>query len=140
MPKVVYTAAKGLVQSAGSGFDVSTSGVEGGGFFAGFIPNSAAETLTATTALSVTKYMTFIALNNVARTLAVGTVVGQLKKIFANVDTAGADTVLTAGTTAVTITFTNTGDVADLMWTGTTWRVLALYNVAVGGTVTPTAV
>lgn len=138
MPKVVYTSAKGLVQEAGSGFDVSTTGVTGaGGFFAGFIPNSAPESLTATIPLSVTKHMSFIALNNVSRTLAAGTVTGQLKKILAHIDTAGADTVLTAGTTAVTITFTNLGDYAELIWTGASWRVLALYNVAAGTTSTP---
>lgn len=40
-------------------------------------------------------------------------------------------TSLSGGTT---ITFADVGDVAELMWNGTAWIAIALYNVADGAT------
>lgn len=137
MPKVVYTAAKGLVQSAGSGFDVSTSGVEGGGFFAGFIPNSAQHTLTGAGVVSVSKYMTLLGAGTVTHTLAAGTVTGQLKKILSI--HGDNKTVTVAGTGTASIAFTEVGDTAELMWTGAGWRTIATYNMAAGTADSPVA-
>lgn len=141
MPKVVYTAAKGLVQETGSGFQLdATVGLSNGGFFAGFIPNAVSETKTSAGAVSVACYQSFVGTTAgaLAMSLANGTAAGQLKKIMMHAD-AGTDVTLTLTTAAGnnTITFSNVGDTVDLLWTGTNWRILGAYNVAAGNIATP---
>jgi hypothetical protein len=148
MPKVVYTAAKGLVQETGSGFEVSdvgltaaaAAGVTCNGFFAGFVPNAALDTRTDAGAVSVTSYMTYVVTTTAsAITLANGTAAGQLKKIMMSVDAGDATltiaTPFSAGTNQVV--FSNIGDTVELIWTGSYWRILAAHNVAAGNTSTP---
>lgn len=141
MPKVVYTAAKGLYQEAGSGFQLDTTvGLTNGGFVAGFVPNAALDTRTDAGAVSVTSYMTYVVTTGVAAiTLADGTAAGQLKKIMMSVDAGDATltiaTPFSSGTNQVV--FSNVGDTVELMWTGSYWRILAAHNVASGGTATP---
>ena len=120
MPKVVYTSAKGLYQEAGTGFQLDTAvGLTNGGFFAGFIPNAA------------------------SNTLANGTATGQLKKItLTALGTPGTHTAVLTLTSALdgnndVITFSAVGDTAELIWTGTYWRILALYNMKDGTVATP---
>jgi len=141
MPKVVYTAAKGLVQETGSGFELDTSvGLTNGGFVAGFIPDAALDTRTDAGAVSVTSYMTYVVTTGAAAiTLANGTAAGQLKKIMMSVDAGDATltiaTPFSAGTNQVV--FSNIGDTVELLWTGSYWRILAAHNVAAGNTSTP---
>lgn len=142
MPKVVYTAAQGLVQSAGSGFDVSTTGVQGGGFYSGFIPDAAVTAATTSGAISVANYFTNITVaNTVAFTLANGTVAGQRKMILCSGTSGtpvGALTIASPFSAATdVITFSVVGDTAELMWTGSYWRILATYNMAAGTVATP---
>ncbi len=96
---------------------------------AAFVPSGAIENITAGTggAINVTSY--FTTLNTDAGgdvyTLANGTVVGQLKKIYLLVD-GGGDAVivpvfLAAGTT---ITMNDAGDYVVLLWNGTDWVVI----------------
>lgn len=68
------------------------------------------------------------------QTLAASTIVGQVKKIHMIVD--GGDDVVTVTSLSggTTITFADVGDVAELMWNGTAWIPLALYNIADGAT------
>lgn len=149
MPKVVYTAAKGLVQETGSGFEISdvaltagaTAGVTCNGFLAGFVPD-AAPTTSASGAISVASYLTFITIDGTkAYSIAAGTAVGQLKKIMC---TAAINT--PAGTLTITnpvdgntnsVAFSALGDTLDLMWNGSAWRILGAYNVASGDTSSP---
>ena len=141
MPKVVYTAAKGLVQEAGSGFDVSTTGVAGGGLIAGFIPTGAnVAPLTGGGVIPLTNYMTFIGSGAGGYTFASGTVIGQLKKILST-DGQDKNVTITPNTALApstdVIAFTEVGDTAELMWNGSVWKILALYNMAVGGVGSP---
>jgi len=148
MPKVVYTAAKGLVQETGSGFEVSdvgltaaaAAGVTCNGFLAGFIPDAAPQTLATAGAVNVTSYMTFVdAGGAIALTLAAGTAVGQLKKVM--MTTAGGTATLTianpVSASLDVVAFSVLGDTLDLIWTGTAWRILGAYNVAGGNKSTP---
>lgn len=150
MPKVTYTAAQGLVQAAGSGFSVSgaalaadtTNGVTSNGFFAGFIPNAASST-TASGAISVANYFTNITVDATkAYTLAAGTAAGQRKMILCSAATntpAGTLTIanpIDASTDVISISAV--GDVVELMWTGSAWRILALYNCRLGTVASPT--
>lgn len=68
------------------------------------------------------------------QTLAASTIVGQVKKIQMIVD--GGDDVVTVTSLSggTTITFADVGDVAELMWNGTNWIAIALYNCADGAT------
>lgn len=142
MPKVVYSATKGLVQETGSGFQLdATVGLTNGGFVAGFIPD-AAPTTSASGAISVASYLTFITIDGTkAYSIAAGTAVGQLKKIMctAAINTpAGTLTItdfVSAGTDSVL--FSALGDTLDLMWNGSAWRILGAYNVASGNTSSP---
>jgi hypothetical protein len=148
MPKVVYTPAKGLVQQTGTGFEISnvaiaastSSGVTCDGFFAGFIPNAVSETKTTAGAVSVAAYQSFIgtAAGALDMSLASGTAAGQLKKIMMHTD-AGTNVTLTLTAAAGfnTVVFSNVGDTVDLLWTGTSWRILGAYNVAAGNIATP---
>ena len=150
MPKTTIDDTRGLVIEAGSGTVFSnavsfspSAGVTSNGFVVGFIPNAASGSLAAAGAVDVTSYTTFLATagSDLAMTLADGTAVGQLKKLYMSVDGGGNATVtiaspISAGTNQ--IVFSNVGDVAELMWTGTAWRILGAYNVAAGTASTPT--
>jgi hypothetical protein len=143
MPKVVYTAAKGLVQEAGSGFQLDASvGLTNNGFVAGFVPNAASST-SASGAISVATYFTNITVDGTkAFTLANGTAVGQLKKILCSAATntpAGTITIASPVSAALdVIAISAVGDVVELVWTGAAWRILALYNTVNGNVASPT--
>jgi hypothetical protein len=149
MPKVVYTAAKGLVQETGSGFEVSdvgltaaaAAGVTCNGFLAGFIPD-AASTTSASGAISVATYFTNITIDGTkAYTIAAGTAVGQLKKIMcsAAINTPAGTLTIANPVSASTdvVLFSAAGDTLDLVWTGAAWRILGAYNVASGNVASP---
>ncbi len=143
MPKVVYTAAKGLVQEAGSGFQLDASvGLTNNGFFAGFVPNAASDTVSSG-AISVATYFTNITVDGTkAYTLANGTAAGQLKKILCSAATntpAGTLTIASPISAALdVIAISAVGDVVELVWTGAAWRILALYNSRLGTIASPT--
>lgn len=142
MPKVVYTAVQGLVQSDGSGFDVSTTGIHGGGFYSGFIPDAAAST-TASGAISVANYFTNITVDGTkAYTLADGTVTGQRKMILCSAATSSpAGTITIASPISASldvIAISAIGDVVELVWTGVAWRILSLHNCKLGTVASPT--
>jgi len=83
------------------------------------------------TAVSITKAVTLLQTSgSVATTLANGTVIGQLKIIVNDTD-GGASELTPASTLGYTnIDFTDDGDSATLMWTGTAWAVVAAVKVA----------
>ena len=146
MPKVVYTSTKGLYQEKGSGFQLDTAvGLTNGGFFAGFIPNAASNTRAGAGAVSVASYFTNLTSSaaGAAMTLANGTATGQLKKItLTALGTPGTHTAVLTLTSALdgdnnVITFSAVGDTAELIWTGTYWRILARYNMPAGTVATP---
>lgn len=83
-------------------------------------------------AISVANYCTTISTDagGDAFTLAAGTIIGQLKKIIFKVD-GGGDAVVTgafAGA-ATTLTFSDAGEYALLMWDGTDWIALELCSL-----------
>lgn len=143
MPKVTYTSSQGMVESSGSGFVVDPAvGITNNAFLATFVPNAGSETVSSG-ALSVASYVSFL---NVADTkaysLADGTAVGQLKKVVVVVVSGtpvGTLTLTSAVSSSLNeISLTTLGDTAELIWTGTAWRILALYNMVTGGVATPT--
>ena len=83
------------------------------------------------TAVSITKAVTLLQTSgSVATTLAIGTVIGQLKIIVNDTD-GGASELTPASTLGYTnIDFTDDGDSVTLMWTGTAWAVVAAVKVA----------
>ncbi len=142
MPKVVYTPGKGLVQSAGSGFQLDASvGLTNGGQIAGFVPDETYETKIAAGALSVATYMSYIHTGAGAMSISLpaGTVVGQLKKLMMIVDSGDATLTISNPFSAATdtVVFSNVGDTVELVWSGSYWRILAAHNVASGVASTP---
>lgn len=97
--------------------------------YASFVPSGAIQNITAGTggAINVTSYFTTINTDagGDAFTLANGTVIGQLKKIYLLVDGGGNAVItpvnLAAGTT---ITMNDAGDYVVLLWNGTDWVVI----------------
>ena len=143
MPKVTVDDSKGLVQSSGSGFEVSsamvasdTLAVAGAATLSAALTVAGAATLSAALiggvdtraeagAVSLTSVVTLVTTTSArAITLAAGTA-GQIKIIMMTVD--GGDATLTpaggilGGTT--TITFGAIGDVVVLVYSGAKWAV-----------------
>lgn len=90
------------------------------------------QAINANGAITLTEY--FTALTSVTTTgqtftLANATNPGHAKKITLVAD--GADATLTFNGTA-TLVFADVGDTAELIWSGTAWVPIALYNVASG--------
>jgi len=102
--------------------------------YAAFYPTVASQALSGAGAVNVTAYLTKFTSTGAAQalTIASGTQPGQMKRVWHIVD--GGSGVLTGvfvgGTT---ITFTTVNEFADLMWTGSSWAVLALGNFTAGG-------
>lgn len=120
------------------GLLIKDAGLSANSMFAGFMPVALAQALSpgsgAAGVVNVTSYLTkFTSTGTNALTLANGTQIGQLKKIYHVVD-AGAGVLtpvsLTGGTT---ITFTTAGEYAILLWNGSTWNAIELSNTTAGG-------
>lgn len=91
------------------------------------------QALSGAGAVTVTQYKTdWSTTGSDAGTLADGTYVGQLKMIQMVADT--GDGTLTPANFAdgTTITFADVGDCALLLWDGSDWNVVDLYNAADG--------
>lgn len=117
---VQVTAAKGIVSS------VST-------LTAPFIPIAVGQALSGAGEVNLTSYYTAVTnTGSDALTLADSTVVGQLKKVQMIVDP-GTDSTLTFNTDA-TVVFADVGDTVELMWNGSDWLPIALYNIVDGAT------
>jgi len=144
MVKVKIDNEKGLVQSTGNGAAQILPGITGNsGTHVGYIPDAQSYDIAAGTggALSLTSYINTIGADGGgdAFTLADGLAKGQLMKIIM-VDATGDGTLTIASAISSgldIITFSNAGDTAELMWNGTAWRILGLYNTANGGDATP---
>jgi len=122
--------AAGCRVAIGKGITTATAGT-----YAGFIFAAALDAVSDTAACSVVNYYSTLTTTGAAvPTLADGTIVGQLKKIQMIVDAGDAVLTPTTLTGGSTITFADVGDVAELIWTGSSWQVLALYNVVDGAT------
>lgn len=95
--------------------------------------DGAQQAINADGAITTTEYstaLTSVTGTGVAFTLADATVVGQKKRIQLVAD-GGSDAVVTFNTDA-TLTFADVGDVAELIWNGSDWLPIALYNNATG--------
>ena len=122
------TAAIQIGTSGGITSSISNS-------FVPFILSAALSTTTDTAAVSVANYFTRLVTTTASiPTLANGSPTGQLKKIQFITDV--GDAVLTPANLndGTTITFADIGDTAELIWDGSGWQVLALYNTADGTT------
>jgi hypothetical protein len=149
MVKVKVTNKEGLVQYGNSNGSIE---VEEGVVdltktqILGFIPDAQSFDIAAggtTSALSVESYINTIATDagGDAFTLADGTAKGQLMKVILVVDGGGTGTLTIASPISSSldiISFTNVGDTAELMWNGSAWRIIGLYNTANGGDASPT--
>lgn len=92
-----------------------------------FIPVAVQQALSWAGAVTLTEYNTALTTTWAnALTLADSTVIWQVKKIQMIVD--GWEGTLTFNTTA-TIVFADVWDTAELMWNGTIWIPIALYNI-----------
>lgn len=104
--------------------------------FAVFRATGAQATPAPTAAIPLTNYNSTLdsTAGATTQTLAAGDVVGKVKRIQMIVD--GGDDVVTVTSLSggTTITFADVGDVAELMWDGTNWIAVALYNIADGVT------
>jgi len=95
--------------------------------------------VTTTAECGVANYNTTLATTSadIAPTLANGVVTGQIRR-FQMIADGGHDAVLTPATAfhggSTIITFADVGDVAEMVWNGTSWQVLALYNLVDGAT------
>lgn len=99
------------------------------------IPNAAMQSLSGAGAITTTEYYTAWTTTGAnAGTLANSDVIGQLKKIQMVVDAGDGTLTPTTLVGGTTITFADAGDTAELMWTASGWRVIALYNVTDGAT------
>lgn len=99
-----------------------------------FIPPDALQALSGAGAINVTSYLTRFTSTGGAQalTLANGTRVGHLKKVHHSVDGGSGVLTPTSLSGGTTITFTNVGDYALLMWNGTAWLPVELGNDAAG--------
>lgn len=103
------------------------------------IVSGAQNAVSSSAACGVANYNTTLTTTGagIVPTLADGVLIGQLRR-FQMIADGGFDAVLTPATAfqggATTITFADVGDVAELMWNGTAWQIIALYNIADGAT------
>lgn len=94
--------------------------------------NQVQQAINANGAITITQYntaLTSVATTGQAFTLADSTIKGQVKKIVLVAD--GADATVTFNTNA-TLVFADVGDTAELIWNGSDWIPIALYNCASG--------
>ena len=84
------------------------------------------------TAISITKALTLLqtAGTATATTLADGTVIGQLKVIINDTDGGTSQCTPADPLGYVNIDFADDGDSVTLMWTGTSWAIVAAVKVA----------
>lgn len=103
------------------------------------ICSGAPNAISTTAACGITNYNTTLTTvgAEITPTLADSTVTGQLRRFQMIVD-GGFNAVLTPATAfqggATIITFADVGDTAELMWNGSAWQILALYNIVDGAT------
>ena len=97
--------------------------------------SGAQQALAAAGAVNLTSWNTTVDTSGaIAITLADGAYMHQRKRIQMIVD-AGAATLTPANLNGgTTITFEDVGDVAELLWDGSAWQAIALYNIVDGAT------
>jgi len=116
-----------VVAVASTGIASSVSGL-----FGAYVPLTVQQALTAAGAVNITSYYTTVATSGaIALTLADSTVKGQVKKVQMITD--GGDATLTFNGTS-TVVFADVGDTVELVWNGSDWIPVALYNCADGAT------
>jgi len=127
----VYVDAQGDINiNGGRGIDSNVTNGK-----VPFVIVAAQDAVSDTAACSVANYYSTLTTTGAAvPTLADGTIIGQMKKIQMIVD--AGDAVLTPANLngGTTITFADVGDTAELVWNGTGWTAVALYNIVDGAT------
>lgn len=137
----VFSVATTGALTLSTAVTVSTSIGGAGSNIVSMTPIVAADNIAAGAggAISIDRYKSTINADagGDAFTLADGAVIGQLKQIKM-LATAGGTCVVTPSNLSggTTITFSVAGDAAELMWDGTNWVAIDLYNV-LGTDVTP---
>ena len=98
-----------------------------------YIPTGTQQALSGAGAVNLTAYNTAVTnTGSDALTLADATIAGHRKRVQMIVDP-GTDSTLTFNTNA-TIVFADVGDTAELVWSGSAWVPVALYNIVDGAT------
>ena len=101
------------------------------------IPNTAPDTISGAGAIDPDVYFTAATSTSTdAWTLADPSgPAGQMKKVVMVVDGGTSTLTLASAVSAAldVITFADAGDTAELIWTGSAWRVLALYGAVDAG-------
>lgn len=110
-------------------------GITANSMYATFIPATTSQALSGAGAVNVTSYLTKFTSTGAAQalTLANGTQIGQLKKIYHVVDGGSGVLTPTSLSGGTTITFTSAGEFAILLWNGTAWVAVELSNTTAGG-------
>lgn len=101
---------------------------------AGFFPTAVDQAINANGAINLTSYntaITSVSSTGQTFTMADGAVTGHRKRMQMIVD--DGDATVTFNTNA-TLVFADVGDVAELIWNGSDWIPIALYNCADGAT------
>lgn len=127
-----YITADGKVNANLSALDAEVYNIAGPSNPFGII-NRAQQSLSGAGVVTVSEFFTAFTSTDTAQalTLADGTFVGQLKKIYHITD--GGSGVLTPAHPSgfSTITFTAAGDYAVLQWNGTNWKVVEYVGATV---------
>jgi len=127
-------------RTAGSGVTIDgalikDSGISANDMFAAFYPTSTAQALSGAGAVNITAYLTKYTSTGASQALSLanGTQIGQMKRIWHVVD--GGSGILTPTTLVggTTITFTTANEFADLIWTSSGWNAIELGNFTAGG-------
>jgi hypothetical protein len=108
----------------------------GATMLATFYPLAAQQAITGAGAVNVTSLFTAFTSSGASQalTLANGTQIGQVKIIAHVVDGGSGILTPTSLSGGTTITFTTVAETAELIWNGTAWVVVKLYNTATPGT------
>lgn len=118
-------------------WDASAGTLTNGTYLAPFYPTGATDTSTTSgTAIGLAATLTRLTTSaaNQTRTLAVGTVPGQMKSLFVQtVTNSGTIAVTVAGATPQTLTFDAVGQGVTMIWNGANWRVVGFSGATMPG-------
>lgn len=125
--------------NGGAGIEGGATGV--GTYWSTFAPLAVQQTIaSANTAIAVDSYLTTISNGGgTTHAMADGKVIGQMKKIV-GVGALAAGAVITPSNlkgAATTLTLSVIGDTIELIWDGTDWNAVALYNTKNGVITSP---
>ena len=106
-----------------------------GNHYPKFIPAAAQQDISGPGTIDLGNYFTAMTTTGAdSYTLADGDVIGKVKKITMIVDGGNGTLTPTSLSGGTNITFADVGDTAELIWDGSNWVAIALYNITDGAT------